>query len=61
MQKSKTRNELKNNIAKLAKKEIVFFRLGQYKNVYFKDIHTYNQEQFNYFLHNKTSNVLIGI
>lgn len=62
VQESESRNELKSKIVKLAKKEPVFFKLGQYKNVFFKDVYTYNQEQFKDFLQkNYTDKAIVEV
>ena len=46
IQESKSFKSISNSISKLAKKEIIRFRIGDFQNYILKDIHTYTMEEF---------------
>ncbi len=49
-QPSPSRNFITKQIAQLGKREIVLFDLERFKTLYFRDVHTYTQAEFENFL-----------
>lgn len=46
VQPSASRTFITKRLAQMGKQEIILFDLARYKNLYFKDVHTYSQEEF---------------
>lgn len=46
MQRSDSRSFITKRFVQLAREEIVLFGLERFKSLYFKDVHTYTQEEF---------------
>lgn len=52
IQRSDSRRYISKRIAQLGKEEIILFDLERYKKLYFRNVHTYSQEEFENYLNN---------
>ena len=50
VQNSPARLSIAQKLAKLGKQDFIRFELGRFKGLYFKNVHTYTQEQFEAFI-----------
>lgn len=50
---SSAKQQIKKHYMKKADEELILYDLGKFKNLYFKDVHTFNEQQFEEYMQNQ--------